>query len=237
VAHNNLGAAYFGNGKSALAIFHFVEALKIKPGYEAAHRNLNRAMGPRDDMETVITKMHHLLKIYPEITALHYNLGNLYRGSGQYEKALDQYRIALELQPEFVQALNNQAGTYIAVKNYDEGMRLLTGKSRIDVPLKKKEAPKVEETPKEKPLAVVPSNMVPLTTKCTVVEGGNTRCFLVTVESADSSGAPQNTAPAAASAAPAAAVRTPAAAPQPAAASAGLGLRRTSCVRSNLWAC
>jgi tetratricopeptide (TPR) repeat protein len=125
VAHNNLGAAYFGAGQNELAIFHFVEALKIQPGYEAAHRNLNRAMGRPADMEAVIVKMHHLLKIYPEISALHYNLGNLYRDSGQYEKALEQYRIALELQPEFIQALNNQAGTYIAIKDYAEGLRLL----------------------------------------------------------------------------------------------------------------
>lgn len=66
----------------------------------------------------------------------------------------------------------------------NEGMRLLTGKARIDVPLKKMEEPKAAEKPKSMPLVVAPSDMAPLTTKCTVVEGGNTRCFMVTVEPA-----------------------------------------------------
>ena len=100
----------------------------------------------------------------------------------------------------------------------NEGMRLLTGKCRIDIPLKKKEEPKVEEKAKPMPLVVSPSDLAPLTTKCTVVEGGNTRCFMVTVESAAGSGAPQT----AAAAAPAPAPQAPAApAPQPAAAPAG----------------
>ena len=95
----------------------------------------------------------------------------------------------------------------------NEGMRLLTGKSRIDVPLKKKEAPAAEAAPKVTAPALAPSDMAPMTTKCTVVEGGNTRCFMVTVEPATGSGAPQAAAaapqPTAAVAAPAA----PAAAP------------------------
>jgi len=94
----------------------------------------------------------------------------------------------------------------------NEGMRLLLGKSRIDVPLKKKEEPKAEAASKPAAVSVSPSDMVPVTTRCTVVEGGNTRCFMVTVEpatgSADSMPA---AAPAPAAAAPAQAA--PAAAP------------------------
>ncbi len=65
----------------------------------------------------------------------------------------------------------------------NEGLRLLLGKSRIDVPLKKKEEPKpAEEKAAPTPLVVAPSDMMPMTTRCTVVEGGNSRCFMVTVE-------------------------------------------------------
>lgn len=95
----------------------------------------------------------------------------------------------------------------------NEGMRLLTGKSKIDVPLKKpQEEPKEAPKPVGTPLA--PSDMIPMTTKCTVVEGGNSRCFLVTVEPA---GADTSAVPAAAPAA--APVATPA--PAPAAPAAG----------------
>ena len=66
----------------------------------------------------------------------------------------------------------------------NEGMRLLTGKSKIDIPLKKKEAPRPAAPAPAAGTPLSPSDMTPMTTKCTVVEGGNSRCFLVTLESA-----------------------------------------------------
>jgi pyruvate carboxylase subunit B len=86
----------------------------------------------------------------------------------------------------------------------NEGMRFLLGKPKIDIPLKKKEEPKPAAAQ-----AVTPSTPVsamdnlPMTTKCTVTEGGNTRCFMVTVEPAQTSttsqvaAAPPASAPAA----------------------------------------
>ncbi len=100
----------------------------------------------------------------------------------------------------------------------NEGMRLLTGKSKIDIPLKKKEEPKEEKAAPAR-LAVAPSDMAPMTTRCTVVEGGNTRCFMVTVEAVTGGQAAQ-AVPAAAPAPAAAPVAAPAA--QPAAAPVGL---------------
>jgi len=70
----------------------------------------------------------------------------------------------------------------------NEGMRLLCGKCKIDVPLKKKAAPEKEATPRPTPPDAV-SRDIPLTTRCTVVEGGNTRCFMVTLERVDGAGA------------------------------------------------
>ena len=94
----------------------------------------------------------------------------------------------------------------------NEGMRLLTGKSRIDIPLKKKEEPKPPAVPAPVGTPLAPSDMMPMTTKCTVVEGGNSRCFMVTVESATAAQASPGTPAAAPAAAPVAPV-----APAPAA--------------------
>ncbi|MFH2057145.1 MAG: biotin/lipoyl-containing protein [bacterium] len=78
----------------------------------------------------------------------------------------------------------------------NEGIRLLTGKAKIDVPLKSKEEPKAAEAPAA-PAAVLSG---PVTQRCTVTENGKTRIFTVTVE--PSGGAPA--AAATATAAPAA---------------------------------
>ncbi|MCP4634007.1 MAG: biotin attachment protein [candidate division Zixibacteria bacterium] len=63
----------------------------------------------------------------------------------------------------------------------NEGLRLLKGKGKIDIPFKKKEAPK----PASAPAAVAVSNSGisgPVTSRCTVQEGAVARTFTVTVE-------------------------------------------------------
>ena len=62
----------------------------------------------------------------------------------------------------------------------NEGIRLLTGQGKIDIPLKKKEEPKKEEKPKE----VVRESFVsgPVKSKCVVEENGRIRTFIVTSE-------------------------------------------------------
>lgn len=62
----------------------------------------------------------------------------------------------------------------------NEGIRLLTGQGKIDIPLKKKEEPKKEEKSKE----VVRESYVtgPVKSKCVVEENGKIRTFIVTSE-------------------------------------------------------
>ena len=57
----------------------------------------------------------------------------------------------------------------------NEGIRLLTGQIKIDIPLKKK-----EDEPKKVVDAPIPAG--PIRTKCTVEENGRTRTFIVTSE-------------------------------------------------------
>jgi len=67
----------------------------------------------------------------------------------------------------------------------NEGIRLLTGKPKIDVPLKKKEAvPAASPTPTAAAPAATPTG--PVTSRCVVQEGNVTRTFMVTLEPANS---------------------------------------------------
>ena len=62
----------------------------------------------------------------------------------------------------------------------NEGIRLLMGQGKIDIPLKKKDEPKKEEKPKEAVVETIPAG--PVRTKCTVDENGKTRTFIITSE-------------------------------------------------------
>ena len=90
------------------------------------------------------------------------------------------------------------AAAIVPGKNMElnEGIRLLTGKPRIVLPLKEEEKPKVEAKPAA---AAAPAFTGPMTTTCTVVEGSTTRNFQVTIAPP---GGAATAAPAAAAPAP-----------------------------------
>ncbi len=89
----------------------------------------------------------------------------------------------------------------------NEGIRFLTGKSKIDVPLKKKEAPKPAAAPAPQ---AAPAITGPVTSRCTVEENGQRRTFMVTLEPASGGGvAAVSTVAPAAIAAPASSNGTP----------------------------
>ncbi len=70
----------------------------------------------------------------------------------------------------------------------NEGIRLLTGNPKIDIPFKKKEEPVAVAAPTG--VAVVaPAITGPVTTRCTVEENGAKRTFVVTLEPAAGAGA------------------------------------------------
>ena len=81
----------------------------------------------------------------------------------------------------------------------NEGIRLLTGNPKIDIPLKKAPAPAAAPSPA--PVAAgAPAITGPITSTCTVTEGTQTRRFTVTVEPAN--GGSAQAAPIQAAAAP-----------------------------------
>jgi pyruvate carboxylase subunit B len=78
----------------------------------------------------------------------------------------------------------------------NEGMRLLKGKGKIDIPLKKKAEPE-KAAPAAAPVGAAPSIAGPVTSQVSVQEDGKTRTFTVTVEPVGAAEAPPAAAPSA----------------------------------------
>lgn len=81
------------------------------------------------------------------------------------------------------------ASAIVPGKNMElnEGIRLLTGKAKVNLPLKAREKPATETIlvpiqPAPVPAIPTPAFTAPVTTQCTVVEGDVTRTFQVTIE-------------------------------------------------------
>jgi len=78
----------------------------------------------------------------------------------------------------------------------NEGIRFLTGKSKIVLPLKNTEIPAESASPAPAAAAAAPSAFTgPVTTTCTVTENGVTRTFRITVEPPAGSGAVESASP------------------------------------------
>lgn len=64
----------------------------------------------------------------------------------------------------------------------NEGIRFLTGKGKIDIPLKKTEEEKDKSKTKDIKHGPIPFPSGPVTSKCTIEENGKSRTFLVTID-------------------------------------------------------
>jgi pyruvate carboxylase subunit B len=112
------------------------------------------------------------------------------------EAAPDSLAIAEEALKERGLPINDEsvflvASAAVPGKNMDlnEGIRLLTGKSKIVLPLKKKAEPAKEAAPAAS--AAAPGVLTaPVNTTCTVVEGSSTRIFKITIEPPAAAAAP-----------------------------------------------
>lgn len=104
------------------------------------------------------------------------------------------------------------AAAIVPGKNMElnEGIRLLTGKAKIVLPLKEKEAPKEAAKPAAATAGpAAPALTGPVTTSVKVVEGGTTRNFSVTIEPAGGMATTAAAAAAAPAPAPAGGATTP----------------------------
>jgi pyruvate carboxylase subunit B len=85
------------------------------------------------------------------------------------------------------------ASAIIPGKNMDlnEGIRFLTGKGKIVLPLKKKEEPAAVATPAPATAGAATAFDRPVTTTCTVVEDGTSRNFRITIQPPAGASVPQ----------------------------------------------
>ncbi|MHC4459381.1 MAG: tetratricopeptide repeat protein, partial [Planctomycetota bacterium] len=125
VAHNNLGASLYFSGNVEESILHFIEALRIMPGYKAARDNLKTALAAYGKNKNTVASIENLLKVYPEDPTLQYILGDVYKSSGELDKAIAQYKKALANKPEFSQVIYDLAIIYATKEEYEKALYLL----------------------------------------------------------------------------------------------------------------
>jgi tetratricopeptide (TPR) repeat protein len=107
VAHNQLGTAFFNQGKMDEAINHYQEAIRLQPSYADPYYNLGNALVNDGQTAEAISQFREYIHLNPNDAVAHYNLATALYNVGQMDEAIGQYQEAIHLEPDYADAHNN----------------------------------------------------------------------------------------------------------------------------------
>ena len=130
-AHDNLGLALHGPGRTAEAIAQFQEALHLTPNDPEVHFNLGLALGEAGRNAEALGQFEAALRLAPDDPRIRFNLGLALDGAGRSAEAIAQFQEAVRLAPDDAAirfglgaALGASGRTAEAMAQYQEALRL-----------------------------------------------------------------------------------------------------------------
>ena len=107
IAHNNLGDAFYREGRMDEAIAQFQKTLAINPNNAEANYDLGNAFFKQERINEAIAQFQKTLAINPTDADVHYNyadihnnLGNAFLRQGRMDEAIAQFQKALKINPQ-----------------------------------------------------------------------------------------------------------------------------------------
>jgi tetratricopeptide (TPR) repeat protein len=131
LAHTNLGIALADDGRLPEAIFHYSEALEIKPQYVGARLNLGSTFSRQGRLNDAIAQYREVVRIKPDYADALFNLGNALAHQGKLDEAIAYYSDVLRLKPDDAETHNNMGialaareKTVDAIAHFREALRV-----------------------------------------------------------------------------------------------------------------
>jgi tetratricopeptide (TPR) repeat protein len=128
---NGLGLALVQSGRFQDAIWHYEQALRIRPDYAEPHNNLGNAFGQVGNLTEAIAHYEQALRIKPEYAEAHCNLGATLGQAGRMPEAIEHLEHALRIKPDYAEAHNNLALAFRqlgnlteAIAHYEQALRI-----------------------------------------------------------------------------------------------------------------
>jgi protein O-GlcNAc transferase len=131
-----LGVVAYQRGAARAAIDHYIEALRLRPAFAAAHNNLGLAYKSLGEFEAAARAFDAALAADPRYAEGAYNLALLHEGRGDDAAAEAAYRHALEVRPEWPELLGNLGNLLRRGKRLEhaEPLLLRAAQLRVDDP-------------------------------------------------------------------------------------------------------
>ena len=122
MAHNNLGAIFFQQGRLDEAMGYFQKALELEPDDANAHFNLARVLLKKQRLDESVAHFQRVLEIEPNDAKAQSDLGSVFLQKGQAHEAIAHFRKALEIQPDFAEGHNNLGWVLLQIGRLDEAV-------------------------------------------------------------------------------------------------------------------
>ncbi len=123
LAHLNLGAIHSERGDRGKAIFHFREAIRIKPELVEAHNHLGSALVSLGRLDEAKAHFLEAIRFKPDYAGAFNNLGLALAAEGRWSEAVDHYWRALEISPYMAAAYYNLGLAKTSQGRVEEALR------------------------------------------------------------------------------------------------------------------
>ncbi|MDR0874505.1 MAG: tetratricopeptide repeat protein [Prevotellaceae bacterium] len=110
MAYNNRGIVFLNDKKYDKAITCFNKALKIKPDYEEAQKNLNEVYYTKEEIKKA-KEEKKVFAIESKSQSL-YSIGNEYFKNKKYNEAIKYYQKSIKVKPDYAAAYNSMGTAY-----------------------------------------------------------------------------------------------------------------------------
>jgi protein O-mannosyl-transferase len=131
VARQALADALLKKGQIDEAIYHYQEAIRLRPNDSKTYNNLGEAFSLNGEVAAAIVQYQKAIQLQPRFAVAHSNLAAAWQKQNQLEAAIGEYREAIRLRPANAQD-HDQLGHVLRQKNqleaaiaqYREAVRL-----------------------------------------------------------------------------------------------------------------
>jgi protein O-mannosyl-transferase len=132
IIQNNLGVTLARQGKDQEAVTHYLNALKINPGYADAHYNLGVLLARQRKEQEAIAHLAEALRIKPNMAKAHNDLGAILYKQGKIQEAIDHFSEAVHIDAKYAEAQYNLGTALVHQGRNEEALACFRAALRIN---------------------------------------------------------------------------------------------------------
>ncbi|HNY51774.1 MAG TPA: tetratricopeptide repeat protein, partial [Smithella sp.] len=122
LAHNQLGLAFYEQGRDREALYHFDKTILLQPAQDSAYNNRGAIYLKYGRTEQALQDFNKTLAVNPHYVKAYNNRANLYIQERQYRLAMEDLNEEIRLQPDYVLAYFNRGLLSAGLGDYQKAI-------------------------------------------------------------------------------------------------------------------